>query len=61
MNFWENYEKWQQIVLRAYNARFNLDCNIGNVDICEDGSIYEGNLSWAKGFQTWESYYGGLK
>ncbi len=52
------YEQWQQTVLKAYNERNNTAKQIGddNFDICEDGKVYEGNVSFDSGYVTWKAF-----
>jgi hypothetical protein len=51
-----DYESWQLEVLKNYNNNNDTNYSIGDIEICEDGSVYEGNLSFDSGYITWPEY-----
>jgi hypothetical protein len=44
------------MVLEQYNDKNNTDYKLGDVEICEDGKVYEGNLSFDSGFTSWSEF-----
>ena len=50
------YDMWQWQVLSDYNARNDVNYTFDNVDILENGSVYEGNMSYDTGYITWADY-----
>jgi len=43
--WFDKYNKWHNNALEEAKEKYP-ECSYGHVEVCEDGSIYLGNLCW---------------
>ena len=46
MDFWEQYEQWEEQAAEQLRKRHPEWAGSGHQEICEDGSVYLGNMTW---------------